>query len=304
MPRPRAARSTCSTSARPTTGTPSGSTSGADIQFASRVFAAHADDLPARCDQGGAVQADSRPGHRHGHDVRRRQDVEVHDQGRRQVAGRQARHLRRRQVRHLADLRHRRHHRWPELRDLLLRHPEQRRTAPAQYAGPYKKTGQDLYDKAVTCAGNDHHVQDEQAVHRLQPGRRPSPPSAPTARTRTRARSPNYAVFSNGPYMLQGTWTTNKGGTFVRNPNWTEATDPIRKAYPDSIVYQEGIETETVVQRIMADSGRRQVRGHAGAPPRRRCRRRSSRTRRSRRVRPTLLPRTSTTWSRTSRARS
>ena len=38
-------------------------------------------------------------------------------------------------------------------------------------------------------------------------------------------------------------------------PQLDRGADPIRKAYPDSIVYQEGIETETVVQRIMADSG-------------------------------------------------
>ena len=31
------------------------------------------------------------------------------------------------------------------------RHPEERATARSKYAGPYKKTGQDLYDKAVTC---------------------------------------------------------------------------------------------------------------------------------------------------------
>ena len=71
----------------------------------------------------------------------------------------------------------------------------------------------------------------------------------------------------------------NKGGTFVRNPNWTEATDTIRKAYPDSIVYQEGIETETDRP---ADHGRLRATTSSrspGRPPRRRCRRRSSRTR-------------------------
>ena len=41
----------------------------------------------------------------------------------------------------------------------------------------------------------------------------------------------NYAIFSNGPYKLEGTWTANKGGTFVRNENWDPKTDTIRKAY-------------------------------------------------------------------------
>ncbi len=38
----------------------------------------------------------------------------------------------------------------------------------SDYAGPYAKTGQALYDKAVTCDGNDDHVPPEEAGRRLQ----------------------------------------------------------------------------------------------------------------------------------------
>ena len=46
-----------------------------------------------------------------------------------------------------------------------------------------------------------------------------------------------FDVFSNGPYQLEGTFDPNKGGTWVRNPNWDEKTDPIRKANPDQITF-------------------------------------------------------------------
>ena len=65
----------------------------------------------------------------------------------------------------------------------------------------------------------------------------------------------NYSVFSDGPYMLQGTWTKNKGGTFVRNPNWDPKTDTLRKAYPDKIVFDRGSDHEVIAQRLISDTG-------------------------------------------------
>jgi len=62
-------------------------------------------------------------------------------------------------------------------------------------------------------------------------------------------------VFSDGPYMLSGTFEANKGGTWVRNPNWDAANDPIRKAYPDQIVDVEGVAPETIYQPLLADGG-------------------------------------------------
>ena len=55
--------------------------------------------------------------------------------------------------------------------------------------------------------------------------------------------------------MLEGTFDPNKGGTWVRNPNWDESTDKVRKAYPDKIVDTEGIQTEQIYQRLLADGG-------------------------------------------------
>ena len=55
--------------------------------------------------------------------------------------------------------------------------------------------------------------------------------------------------------MLEGTFDPNKGGAWVRNPNWDESTDKVRKAYPDKIVDDEGVQSEQVYQRLIADGG-------------------------------------------------
>ena len=62
--------------------------------------------------------------------------------------------------------------------------------------------------------------------------------------------------FSNGPYKVED-YTPGAGGsmTFVRNTNWSEAQDPIRKAYPDRWVVQLGLDPKLVDQRLLAPSG-------------------------------------------------
>ncbi|HEX8971467.1 ABC transporter substrate-binding protein [Oryzihumus sp.] len=124
----------------------------------------------------------------------------------------------------------------------------------SKYAGPYKKTGQELYDKAVSCSGQTITFHLSQPVNDFNQTVT-FPAFGAFRQDKDQGAKSDYQIFSDGPYMLQGSWETNKGGTFVRNPNWSASSDPFRKAYPDSIVYQEGIESETIVQRIMADSG-------------------------------------------------
>ena len=55
--------------------------------------------------------------------------------------------------------------------------------------------------------------------------------------------------------MLKGAWKSGTGGVFVRNPHWDAAQDPIRKAYPDQVAFTEGLDTQQVVQRLVADRG-------------------------------------------------
>jgi len=65
----------------------------------------------------------------------------------------------------------------------------------------------------------------------------------------------NYQVFSDGPYKLQGTWEKGKGGTFVRNDQYSASTDTVRKALPDKWVFVEGLTDEVIAQRLIADTG-------------------------------------------------
>lgn len=123
------------------------------------------------------------------------------------------------------------------------------------YVGPYKKTGQADFDKAVTCAGKT-------ITYRFN---KPWP-DFPLAIASLRVFDPyradqdkgdksNYAIFSNGPYKLQGTWQKGTGGTFVRNDQYDPATDGVRKALPDKIVFTEGLTDEVIAQRLISDTG-------------------------------------------------
>jgi peptide/nickel transport system substrate-binding protein len=124
----------------------------------------------------------------------------------------------------------------------------------SRYAGPYRRTGQALFDKAVSCRGNTLGVRLNQPVPDFN--RMVTLPAFGAFRAdHDQGAGSNFAVFSNGPYMLKGAWTSGTGGLFVRNPHWNAAQDPIRKAYPDQIAFTEGMDIQQVVQRLVADRG-------------------------------------------------
>lgn len=140
------------------------------------------------------------------------------------------------------------------------------------YAGPYAtgaaaKTGQAAFDKAVACKGQvitftlSSPLSDFNELVS-------QPAFGPVKKAQDRRDAGGYDVFSAGPYMLQGPWDAGKGGTFVRNPSWNRASDPVRRAHPDAIRYQEGLDTQAVAQQVMADgdTGRFSV-SLGSAPP-------------------------------------
>jgi peptide/nickel transport system substrate-binding protein len=123
------------------------------------------------------------------------------------------------------------------------------------YKGPYTGAGQADFDKAVTCDGNT-------ITYRFK---KPWP-DFPLAIAALRAFDPyradqdkgdrsKFLAFSSGPYMLDGEWNEDSGGTFVRNPSWDGTEDTNREANPDSFVFQIGIEPEVIVDRLIADQG-------------------------------------------------
>jgi peptide/nickel transport system substrate-binding protein len=123
------------------------------------------------------------------------------------------------------------------------------------YKGPYTAEGQELFDKAVTCDGKTI------TYHMKKPW-----PDFPLSIAQLRYLDPyrqdldkgdanNFVIISNGPYKLDGAWTEGTGATFVRNDNWDESTDPIRKALPDKWDFREGDEDEAIYEQMFADSG-------------------------------------------------
>lgn len=125
----------------------------------------------------------------------------------------------------------------------------------AAYNGPYKKEGQADFDKAVTCEGKT-------ITYRFNKPWPDFPLAIASLRTfspyradQDKGEQSNYAIFSSGPYMLEGEWQKDKGGTFVKNPNYDPATDGQRKALPEKIIFVEGLTNEIIAQRLIADSG-------------------------------------------------
>jgi peptide/nickel transport system substrate-binding protein len=124
----------------------------------------------------------------------------------------------------------------------------------SSYSGPYDGVGQAGFDRAVTCEGRtvtfrltDPRADFDEMVS--------LPAFAPYKKAADRGDKSKHTVFSNGPYQLEGAWDPSTGGTFVRNPSWSPASDPVRKGQPARIRYQEGVESQTAAQRIMADEG-------------------------------------------------
>jgi peptide/nickel transport system substrate-binding protein len=128
----------------------------------------------------------------------------------------------------------------------------------SQYEGPYTKKGQALYDKAVTCSGNTITFHLRKPVGDFNYAVSGALAAfAPFKAAQDKGAQSNFQIFSDGPYMLQGTWQENKGGTIVRNPNYDASTDTpgIRRALPDKILWQEGLTDETIYDRLLKDQG-------------------------------------------------
>ncbi len=60
-------------------------------------------------------------------------------------------------------------------------------------------------------------------------------------------------TISDGPYMIQS-YNPAKSFVFVRNPSWTAAVDPVRKAYVDKIVVSETGNQQSIQQQLTTNS--------------------------------------------------
>jgi len=139
--------------------------------------------------------------------------------------------------------------------------PTDPKTGLPVYDGPYKNDGKQYFDKAITCDGNTITYNFKKPWPDFPLAVASLTSTDPYRKDKDQGDKSNYQMFSNGPYMIQGDqWNKNKGATFVRNPNYDASTDStdIRKALPDSIVFDVGQTSETIYDRLIADSGQDQ----------------------------------------------
>lgn len=139
----------------------------------------------------------------------------------------------------------------------------------SSYKGPYVGTGQELFDKAVTCSADNKTI-----TFNLS---RPVPDFnytttllafAPVPKAADTGEKYGDAPVSSGPYMIQSN-QNGKGGkmVMVRNPKWDPASDTYRKAYPDTWEVDYGLDVKVIDQRVMASSGNDQTAVALGVEP-------------------------------------
>ena len=112
------------------------------------------------------------------------------------------------------------------------------------YKGPYKKTGQALFDKAVTCSKDNRTITFNLA--RTVPDFNyfmTYPAAGPVPQAKDTGDKYDLHPVSNGPYMIKK-YAINDEMILVRNPNWKKSSDPFRTPYPDDIVVKFGMDED------------------------------------------------------------
>ncbi|MEU4114697.1 ABC transporter substrate-binding protein [Kitasatospora sp. NPDC028055] len=80
------------------------------------------------------------------------------------------------------------------------------------------------------------------------------PTFAPVPQSQEKGTQYDSRPFSSGPYKIES-YDRGKQLVLVRNTNWDQGTDTVRKAYPDRIVVTEGIKGGQADDRIIASEG-------------------------------------------------
>jgi peptide/nickel transport system substrate-binding protein len=120
------------------------------------------------------------------------------------------------------------------------------------YAGPYKKTGQELYDKAVTCSGNTITMHLKKPVGDFNYfGSYPA--VAPVKQSADTGDKYDLNPMGTGPYMIASFKAGDKLD-LVRNKYWDKKTDAIRPAYPNEVILRFGISEDVRDQIFLKDS--------------------------------------------------
>ncbi|MFC4472766.1 ABC transporter substrate-binding protein [Streptomyces xiangluensis] len=104
-----------------------------------------------------------------------------------------------------------------------------------EYAGPYKDKSPDkLGLKAIETPDDKTIIFNLPAANSDFEDMLAMAAASPVRQDKDTKSKYGLKPFSSGPYKFQS-YTPNKKLVLVRNENWKQASDPIRKAYPDKI---------------------------------------------------------------------
>lgn len=78
------------------------------------------------------------------------------------------------------------------------------------------------------------------------------PATAPVPQAKDTGAKYKDHVISSGPYMFDGNYDPAKGFTLKRNPHWSAATDPNRKALPDEMTVKLNMDPADLDNQIKA----------------------------------------------------
>ena len=121
-----------------------------------------------------------------------------------------------------------------------------------KYPGPYKDTDPDKLGLKSVETPDDKTI-----IFKLEkpfadfPFLLAMPGAGPVPKAKDTGAQYGSKPVSSGPYKIES-YEPNKKITFVRNTNWDKSTDPFRKALPDKIEVNLGVNADDIDQRLLA----------------------------------------------------
>ena len=120
------------------------------------------------------------------------------------------------------------------------------------YKGPYKKTGQAFFNKAVTCKKNTVTFNLNRSFADFNYALT-YPAGAPVKKSKDTGDKYDLRPYSNGPYKI-ARYKIGDEMHLVRNAKWKQSSDKVRTPYPDDIVVRFGLSQDVADQIMVTDS--------------------------------------------------
>jgi peptide/nickel transport system substrate-binding protein len=122
----------------------------------------------------------------------------------------------------------------------------------SMYKGPYKMTGQDLYDKAVSCTGNTIIFNLNRSFADFNYALT-YPAASPVKQSKDTGDKYDLRPYSDGPYKI-ATYKQGDELHLVRNTAWKQSSDTVRTPHPNDIVVRFGLPQDVADQMMLDNS--------------------------------------------------